>query len=470
MRKGIIMEIHHDKAIVMNERGQFDEIKATSGMYVGREIEYGDQSAMKVVTTLCLLLVMIGGIFGFNYHVNQTTPVSYVAVDINPGVEFTLNVYDRIISAAPTNEDGRLVLAGIDYKGEDIDTAVESFVNEATQLGFIDQEKSDNAVLITVVNDDDAKAAILQDVLVAKVNDFFIEEQILGIVLTEESNMVMKNEASSHGLSAGKYRLVQQAVKEDENLTAEEASQMPVKELNKIINSSNTEQTQSDELLETKQNVLDSVAQMRQTREVSEEPLEAAAFGGVLAEYQSQVDEETKQKIWNEVTSTEPKDCVDLETGEAIACPKDKDICVNEEGQKFVCPEDKDICVNEDGTKSVCPADQEICVNEDGTKSVCPTDKDICVNEDGTKSVCPADQDICVDEATGNKFVCPADKKICTDEESGSKFVCPIQNEEVTEETGNETNTSDKSRTTEQPEEAETSENSDKNAEEETNS
>lgn len=424
MKKGIIIEVHKDKAIIMNEKGQFDEINATSGMYVGREIEYGDSSAMKVVATLCMLFAMIGGIFGFNYHINQTTPVSYVAVDINPGVEFTLNVYDRIISASPTNEDGKLVLAGIDYKGEDIDTAVENFVSEATQLGYIDQGKDDNAVLITVVNDDEGKAYVLQDRLVAKVNDFFIEEEILGIVLTEESNRVLKNEADSHGLSAGKYRLAQQAVKEDENLTLEEASQKPVKELNKIINE--TTKSVESELIEEKQNVMDSVAKMRETREGEDTSIGAYAFGGVLAEYQNQIDEEKKQQIWDEVTSKEEKDCIDLETGKAIACPKDKDICLDEKGNKFVCPSDKEICVDDKGNKQVCPSDQKICVDEKGNKQICPENKDICIDEKGQNYVCPSDKEICVDDK-GNKIVCPSDQKICFDEEKNQKFVCPLE-------------------------------------------
>lgn len=414
MRKGIIMEVHHDKAIVMNERGQFDEIKATSGMYVGREIEYGDHSAMKVAATLCMLLVMIGGIFGFNYHVNQTTPVSYVAVDINPGVEFTVNVYDRIINASPKNQEGKLVLAGIDYNGEDIQTAVENFVNEATSLGFIDQG-NDNAVLITVVNDDNAKAYLLQDKLVARVNHFFVENQILGIVLTEESNTVMKSVADSHGMSVGKYRLAQQAAKENESLSVEEASQMPVKELNKIINNSN-DATASSDLLAQKQTQQDSVAEKRKVRMPEKNEIEVAAFGGVLADYQNQIDEEQKQKIWAEVIENEvKKECTNLETNEAIVCPTDQKICVDEEKNiRFVCPLNQTLCLNK----------------ENGNLFVCPKDVDICVDQEGNHFVCPLDQDICFDEVSNTKFVCPVDQKICIDEQTKHKFVCPFQGEE----------------------------------------
>ena len=60
IKKGIIMEIHDQKAIVMSTKGQFDEINATPSMEVGNEIQYGDDSKLKIAATLCMLFIMFG--------------------------------------------------------------------------------------------------------------------------------------------------------------------------------------------------------------------------------------------------------------------------------------------------------------------------------------------------------------------------------------------------------------------------
>ena len=217
-KKGCIVQIEHQRAIVMNTKGQFEEIAATSSMQVGQTICYGDSNAGKLIATLCLVLVMLSSVFMMDFVKTDHVPVSYVAVDINPGVEFTLNKKDEIISAMATNADGELVLAGMDLNDLTIQEAIESFVDEAYKLGYLDDERSDNAVLITIVNDDVDKANSLSEVLYSHINSYFLENQILGVVLGEETNEILRNEAMAYGLSAGKMRLIKQAVKVDPDL------------------------------------------------------------------------------------------------------------------------------------------------------------------------------------------------------------------------------------------------------------
>ena len=301
IKKGIIMDIRDKKAIVMNNKGAYDEINATSSMRVGNEIEYGDNSTSKIVATMCMIFVMIGSVFGFNQLSQSQSPISYVAVDINPGVEFTLNAKDEIISVSATNKDGELLLAGLDYKGEAIDVAVNDFVNEAYKLGYIDENKADNAVMITVVNDEEEMAIKLQNTLYASVNQYFNDNQILGVVLGEETNEVLRLEAQSEGLSAGKLRLIKQAVKADPNLSKEEAASMPVKDLNKVIESQDTTQTMSNQesLLEEKELTMMNVSMFRMRSVETDE--NEVPFKEKLDEYQNQTLDKDLSSKWEEV-------------------------------------------------------------------------------------------------------------------------------------------------------------------------
>lgn len=301
IKKGIIMEIHDKKAIVMSTKGQFDEINATPSMEVGNEIQYGDDSKLKIAATLCMLFIMFGSVFGFNFLANQRTPVSYVAVDVNPGVEFTVNIYDEVISVSATNRDGELVLAGLDYKGQKIEDATRNFIDEVTKMGYIDKNKDDNAVMITVVNDNEVKALNLQERLYAKINEFFIDNHILGVVLGEETNEVLRLEAQSKGLSAGKLRLIKQAVKADPSLTQEAAANMAVKDLNKVIESKEVPAPvkSSEELLAEKDATIQTVMMYR-----SAMPMMATQndvdFNEQLNDYQNQKKDEVTN-AWDEI-------------------------------------------------------------------------------------------------------------------------------------------------------------------------
>lgn len=314
IKKGIIMDIQNHKAVIMNSQGTFDEITATTSMRVGEEIKYGDQSTTKVLATLCMLFVMVGSIFGFNLMSENKAPVSYVAVDINPGVEFTLNIYNRIISASATNKDGELLLAGLDYKGQNIDEAVNDFINEAYKLGYIDKNKDDNAVLITVVNDNEVTAVSLQDTLYASVNQYFSDNHILGVVLGEETNEVLRLEAQKEGLSAGKLRLVKQAVKADPNLTQEDAVSMPVKELNKVIEAQSTpvETSVEEVLIEEKEQTIMSVSKFRMRSDLA--PMMASSddvsFKEKLDDFQNEAKDKDLSAKWDEVNKelNDPKE------------------------------------------------------------------------------------------------------------------------------------------------------------------
>ncbi len=308
IKKGIILELHDKKAVVMNTKGQFDEINATPSMEVGDEIQYGDNSQMKVIATLCMLLVMFSSVFGFNFLANQRTPVSYVAVDINPGVEFTVNIYNEVISVSPTNQDGELVLAGLDYKGQKIEDATRNFIDEVTKMGYIDPQKEDNAVMITVVNDNEVKAVQLQESLYTAVNEFFVDNHILGVILGEETNEVLRTEAQKEGVSAGKLRLIKQAVKADPTLTQEVAVNMPVKELNKVIEAKEAPalEKSEDELLAEKESAIMSVMMSRSMLPMTTDG-EDVDFNEKLNDYQNQKKDEAANNAWEEVNK-------DLET------------------------------------------------------------------------------------------------------------------------------------------------------------
>lgn len=437
------MEVTREKAIVMNQRGQFDEIDATPSMKVGNEIEYGDNNTMKVVSALCMVLITITSLFGFQLYGNYHDPVSFVALDINPAheekasVEFTLNAYDQIITAVSTSDAATLVLAGNDYKGLSIDEAFNLFLMEANELGYISH---DVAVLVSVAMDEVTEGYALEDRLSGQINQFFTEQHILGVVVTDENNSVLRVAAENEGMSASKYRLVNQVANNTE-VTKEEAAAMSIQDLNKIVESKNIAPSKSqEELLQEKEQLKEQVAIAREAEAV--EPKEEN-FGGVLADYQNNMSEEELQKIYDAVNESLKPNEETPDTDEEVIKPL--------------------VCTNlEDGSMEPCPEEQEICFDE----------------VEGIYYVCPLDQDLCISDTSEYRFICPLDKQICTDE-NDNKFVCPIQidsteQEETTESTDetttDETNQEQDEQTTDSEEPVDDSQQNETVQDEEVNS
>lgn len=80
---------------------------------------------------------------------NATEATSFVTLDINPSIEFTLDKKDRVISVYGANEDGQVLLYGEEgIVGAKVDVAVEKVTGLAIELGYLDGY---NAVVETSV-------------------------------------------------------------------------------------------------------------------------------------------------------------------------------------------------------------------------------------------------------------------------------------------------------------------------------
>lgn len=72
-----------------------------------------------------------------------TTPVSYVSLDVNPSIEYTLNAFDRVIEVEAVNEDGQTILANVeDLNNLKIEEAITETVEQLTQEGYLQAANS----------------------------------------------------------------------------------------------------------------------------------------------------------------------------------------------------------------------------------------------------------------------------------------------------------------------------------------
>ena len=188
----------------------------------------------------CAALVLLGTGGGLMYHQSYAV-ASVVSLDVNPSIELKVSRNERVISCTALNTEAAAVLfdmdGGADLKGTKVDVAVNAIVGALVREGYLDSISS--AILISVEDNDQDRAARLQAELVASV-DGVLKTQAPGTdvfsqVLTTDAGTEYSNFNS--GISVGKAALVQKVI-ERNGVDADAFDQLAalsVEELNDLL-------------------------------------------------------------------------------------------------------------------------------------------------------------------------------------------------------------------------------------------
>ena len=165
----------------------------------------------------CLVLAALGiGCFIWAWQ-----PTAYVAIDINPSLELGINRLDRVASARAHNAGGEAVLAETALVGKTYAEALDALD------GALDSYRTDDAVVaLTIVCDDQERAAALESV-----GRRCLEHGSGGGVRCAHASEEEHHEASAAGMGLGKYRVWRALVAAGDDLSAEEASSLTMREL-----------------------------------------------------------------------------------------------------------------------------------------------------------------------------------------------------------------------------------------------
>lgn len=215
--KAVVLEIKENWAAVLCEDGVVRKIKKGK-LSVGDSLDISPESRGKILSlgsfrrylagsaaALFLLTAGAGGVYSYN----NVLACSYVSLDINPSIEYTLNRQNYVIKVKGLNEEGQ----GI------VDELMKTSLHHATLEETLEQTKlilsqkkylnSDAAeyVLINVSASNDRRMNILQKEALSA----FSTEQTQGklnLVLTG-STLKEHKTASSLGISTGTYQQIQ---------------------------------------------------------------------------------------------------------------------------------------------------------------------------------------------------------------------------------------------------------------------
>ena len=260
MKAVIVMKINDKQVAVLNEDGGVMRIK-NKNYKIGQVIEmhtdtFNARIKMGAVATVAALLLGVGSWSFF-------APVTYVSLDVNPSIEYSVNRYNLVLSVNAVNGDGEEIIDTLHLKYHTVEDAVKQTVQEISAQGYFGG--SDPASVMLAVASDDPSAA--QDVLVelqqeveSQLEDSDYETEIDGVAVGQQR----VEEAKAMGTTPGKLNLIeklQESTDDPASVDAQEWLNKPVKEIMKAIKGNRTKKdttTENDDqepIISTDQNV-----------------------------------------------------------------------------------------------------------------------------------------------------------------------------------------------------------------------
>lgn len=182
----------------------------------------------------------------------KSTIVSKLGIDINPSIDLMLDENDEVVLCLAKNKHAEILLNGENFVGKPVGEVTKQIITLATKAGYITTEQANddiqNAVLITAICEDESKQENLLNSIKNEVKNFYMNNQIYGVVLTEFSSkqeLVDLVNSLNYDLSeTEKEELKNYSVKKLNEILSESYTQLKrrfrsdfiIEELNKRIN------------------------------------------------------------------------------------------------------------------------------------------------------------------------------------------------------------------------------------------
>ena len=237
--KSVVVEIRDDFAAILTDDGCITKIK-NHNYTIGQVIELKKNTIFKTkkfaACAAATVLVLLGLSGGFAY----ASPYTYVSLDVNPSIQFTVNRFDRVLRVKAVNDDGEEILKEIqlsDLENQTINQALTSTVGQIAEEGYFDVTAEGGLVITTAGENNDKSEEMAEDLKESvektlKETDKVVEVEAISVGLERVK------EAAKLGVTPGKLNLVQKLIASSENpdsIVLEEWLNKPVKEIMSAI-------------------------------------------------------------------------------------------------------------------------------------------------------------------------------------------------------------------------------------------
>jgi hypothetical protein len=235
--KGIIVEIRGTHAAVLSDGGCIVKVRNknyTIGQVIKMEKQvFGKPVKRLAMTAIAAALMLMFGISAWAY----STPYTYVSLDVNPSIEYSVNRFGRVLSAKAVDQDAVKILEKLQLKNQSIEDAVKDTVQQIDKEGYFQSEDPGGIVLSTYSgNEQGAKklATNLQETAEQEAGDAQTPVDVESVSVGYER----VQEARRLGTTPGKLNLVeklQASTGDSDSVDVQTWLKKPVKDIMKAI-------------------------------------------------------------------------------------------------------------------------------------------------------------------------------------------------------------------------------------------
>lgn len=136
------------------------------------------------------------------------SPAYIVSLDVNPGIELEVNMFDRVIGVE-TNEDAAALLRGINLENMDIEDAISETLASIAEAGYLDGEGAEVYIAASSENDEAAGEELADELEAAA--EGALEEKDVEAEVTAQGigyQMVQASRSLDYYITPGKYNII----------------------------------------------------------------------------------------------------------------------------------------------------------------------------------------------------------------------------------------------------------------------
>ncbi len=235
--KAVVVELREHDAAVLTNDGCIIRIK-NRNYAIGQVVELKTSAAWKtkkiaVLAASAAAVVMLFGVTAWAYF----TPYSYVSLDVNPSIEYSINRFDRVLNATAVNDDGSEILANLDLNNMPIEEAIKDTVDQIAQDGYFEGQDPGGIMISTSSENQQESEQLAQD-LQTSAQEVTADNQSPVEVEAISIGLARVTEARALGTTPGKLNLVEKlkaSMENSDSINVEEWLHKSVKEIMKAI-------------------------------------------------------------------------------------------------------------------------------------------------------------------------------------------------------------------------------------------
>lgn len=240
IKTALIIEFKKDKVLAVTDSYEYIILKRKEGMDVGQWIEFDYSEVINPKKRIVKLSILPGiaavFILAFLYMevFYERHNFIYLDVDINPSIELALDRRDMVVDVKPLNDDGKIVLNGLNVKEINVSEALTRIIDMSEDHGFIEQNK-ENLVLVSVSSDQssdyikvDKIINLLEETLI-DINSPHINHQIIKVTSDQRKKAVENN------MSMGRYHIYLEAKSIGLDMNAEDVKNRSISDIVNMI-------------------------------------------------------------------------------------------------------------------------------------------------------------------------------------------------------------------------------------------